>query len=93
MAVGVLEIDLYLPGCSSLKEKRLVVSSLKQKVRARFNVSVAELDGQDLWQRAKIGVAVIASDSTAANALLSKVMHFVENDGRFHVLDFQISWF
>ena len=93
MALGVLEIDLYLPGCTSLKEKRLVISSLKQKVRARFNVSVAELDGQDLWQRAKIGVAVISSDPTVANSLLSKVMRFVENDGRFHVLDFQMTWY
>ncbi|HEU4403003.1 MAG TPA: DUF503 domain-containing protein [Candidatus Polarisedimenticolia bacterium] len=59
--VGLCVIQIHLPGVASLKEKRQVLRSLKDRLRDRFNVAVAELDHQDLWQRATLGIVSIAS--------------------------------
>ena len=56
MVVGLLALEIHLPDAHSLKDKRQVVRKLKERLRARFNVAVAELDHQDLWQRATVGV-------------------------------------
>lgn len=62
MPVLFCSLDLYLPYCHSLKEKRKVVKSASEKLRTRFKCSVAELDHQDLWQRSRLGLAVVGSD-------------------------------
>lgn len=82
MVIGVLSWQLSLPGCGSLKEKRMVVKSLKDKVRHRFNVSVAETDMQDVWSRAELTVALVATDRRRADSVLDKVDLFLERDGR-----------
>lgn len=82
MIVGVIRWQLSLPGCRSLKEKRMVVRSLRDRVRHRFNVSVAETDHQDVWTRAEMTVAVVAGDRRFADSVLDKVDRFVEEDGR-----------
>ena len=73
MPVGLLTLELYLPYAHSLKEKRLVIRKLQDRLRARFNVSVSELDYQDLWQRSLIGVAALASDDSVVEATLRSV--------------------
>jgi uncharacterized protein len=73
MPIGVLTLELYIPHAHSLKEKRMVVRSLKERLRARFNVAVAELDHQDLWQRSLIGVVSISGDPKALETLLEAV--------------------
>ncbi len=90
MPVGILELDLYIPECTSLKEKRVIVKGLKDKVRSRFNVSVAEIDGQNLWQRSRLLVAVAAADTRGANTLLSKVVNFVERERGLQLLDYSL---
>ena len=62
MVVGVVTLELHLPYARSLKDKRQVVERLKGRLRARFNVAVAELDNQDLWQRATLGVVSLSND-------------------------------
>ena len=62
MHVALLELDLHIPHAHSLKDKRMAVRSLKDRLRKRFNVSVSEVDHQDLWQRAAIGVVSIGPD-------------------------------
>src|SRR5438874_2945642 len=74
MLVGLCRFDLRIPGVSSLKEKRHVVKTLTASLRQRFNVSVAEVDHQDLWQRATIGVSAVAAEGYH----LKKVMHEIE---------------
>jgi uncharacterized protein YlxP (DUF503 family) len=71
--VGVLTLELRLESAHSLKEKRHVVESLKMRLRNKFNVSVAEIDYQDLWQRAAIAAVTVSSDHVYAEALLRKV--------------------
>ena len=73
MPIGVLTLELHLPEAHSLKEKRFVVRKIKDRLRSRFNVAVAELDHQDLWQRALLGVVSIASDQKALEALFEAV--------------------
>lgn len=82
MVVGVISWQLSLPGCRSLKEKRTVIRSLRDRVRHRFNVSVAETDHQDVWTRAEITVAVVAGDRRFADSVLDKVDRFVVEHGR-----------
>jgi uncharacterized protein len=87
MVVGAMKWELSLPGCSSLKEKRMVVRSLKDRIAHRFKVSVAETDHQDVWTRAQIGVAVVANDRGHAEEVLDKVDRMVQQEGRALILD------
>ena len=73
MPIGVLTLELHLPEAHSLKEKRFVVRKIKDRLRSRFNVAVAELDHQDLWQRALLGVVSISSDRKALENLMEAV--------------------
>ena len=76
VALGLVE--LHLPDVLSLKDKRHVLKGLKQRVRARFEVAVAEVDHQDTWQRATLAVAYVSGDSRHANEVVSKAMNFIE---------------
>jgi len=72
-SIGVLTMELRLEESHSLKEKRHVVQSLKDRLRNRFNVSVAEIDHQDTWQRATVAAVTVASDHTHAERVLQSV--------------------
>ena len=73
MPIGLLTLEIYIPDARSLKDKRQVVRSLKDRLRARFNVAVAELDHQDLWQRARVGVVSISGDGKRLQELLQAI--------------------
>lgn len=62
MPIGLLTLEIYIPDAQSLKDKRQVLRSLKDKLRGHFNVAVAELEHQDLWQRSVVGVVSISND-------------------------------
>ena len=72
-SIGVLTLELRLENSHSLKDKRHVVKSLKDRLRHKFNVSVAEIDFQDLWQRAAVAAVTVASDHTHAEQVLQSV--------------------
>lgn len=76
--VVVGTVELHLPEVDSLKGKRHVLKGLKEKVRARFDVAVAEVDHHDVWQRATLAVAAISHDSRHANEVVSKAVDFIE---------------
>ena len=86
MVVGVLAWQLSLPGCSSLKEKRAVVRSLKDRLKHRYNVSVAETDHQDVLNRAEITIAVVATDGRFADTVLDKIDQFVASNAKAIVI-------
>jgi uncharacterized protein YlxP (DUF503 family) len=77
VVVGVCTIDLHLPGIGSLKGKRQILLSLKDRIQGKFNVSVAEVDANDLWQRAVLGVACVANDGRYANQVLDAVLNLI----------------
>lgn len=87
MVVKLLTVDLLIPGCSSLKDKRLALSSLKTRLRNRFNVSVAEVDHHDKWQRCALAVATVGVDRKTADECCDKVLRFVERDHRVEITD------
>ena len=91
MVVGTIRLEIFIPGSNSLKGKRKVVKALVRKLRNRFNISVAEVAANNLWQRATLGIAVVNGNSTDANKTIYKVLNTVENDGNVEVLDHQIS--
>ena len=85
VALGMVE--LHLPEIGSLKGKRHVLKGLKEKVRARFEVSVAEVDHQDVWQRATLAVAYVSADARHANEVVSKAISFIEDNVEGRVLE------
>ena len=74
MTVGLLTLDLHFPGARSLKDKRQALRSLETRVRNRFNVSVAEVDHQDLWQRARLAVVSVNTDRAHLESTLQGVL-------------------
>jgi len=82
-------VELHLPDVDSLKGKRHVLKGLKERVRQRFEVSVAEVDHQDAWQRATLAVACVSGDSRHANEVVSKALAFIESTVDGHVIDVQ----
>ena len=87
MVVGVMRWELALPGMVSLKDKRMVVRSLRDRIQHRFKISVAETGHQDVWTRAQLAVAVVATDARHAEEVLDKVDRLVRHDGRALVLE------
>jgi uncharacterized protein YlxP (DUF503 family) len=80
MHIGVCTIELRLPGNGSLKGKRSVVKSVVARVGREFNVSIAEVDAQDAWQRAVLGVACVSSSAGYAHGLLEQVVRWIEEN-------------
>ena len=78
MFVGVARLTLQISDSSSLKSKRQVLRRVTDRVKARFNVSVAEVEDQDLWQRATIALAVVSADRRHVDEQVQKILHFVE---------------
>ena len=78
MIVGVSQITLHLPGCHSLKEKRQVIKSVMARVRQQFEVAIAEVDEQDRWQIAKLGVSCVSNSSQHIDEILGHVLRYIE---------------
>jgi uncharacterized protein YlxP (DUF503 family) len=93
MYVGTVMLDLFFPGCRSLKEKRQALQSIVGKIRAKFNVAVAEIDHQDLWQRGTIGIACVSQSSYQAELVIQKIRKFVEDLNKAEVIDEKTSLF
>jgi uncharacterized protein len=87
MLVALERFDLKIPGCGSLKEKRHVLKSLTNAIRSTFNVSVAEVDHHDLWQRTTIAVAATGAEQFHVRKVMQKVERFVEAWGEVEVID------
>ena len=83
-------VQLYLGQSQSLKDKRQVIKSLKDRIGNAFNVSVAEVADQNLWQKATLGFAVVSNQTRHANEVLSKVVNFIERDYSIELIDYQI---
>jgi uncharacterized protein YlxP (DUF503 family) len=87
VTVGTLEMVLLIRESHSLKSRRRVVRSLTDRIRSRFNVAVADLGDQDVWQRAVIAVAVVANDGRFVNEVLSKVLNLVASEPRVEIVE------
>ncbi len=90
MIVGLASIDIHLPESGSLKAKRQILKRIKDRVRNRFNVSIAEVDHNDLWQRTTLGVSVVANQRQFANQVLSGVVELIGRINGVQMLDYSI---
>ena len=88
--VAVGTVELHLPDVGSLKGKRHVLKGLKDTLRRRFEISVAEVDHHDSWQRATLALACVSADSRHANEVISKALDFIEDNVEGYVIDVQL---
>jgi uncharacterized protein YlxP (DUF503 family) len=79
MPIGLLTLEIHIPDARSLKDKRQVLRSLKDRLRARFNVAVAELDHQETWQRSQVGVVSLSNDAAHLEQSMRAVFAEAEN--------------
>jgi len=87
MIVGTCEIELIIYEANSLKEKRHVIKSIIERIKTRFNASVAEVGYNDLWNRALIGVAVVSNKKALSESMILKIIDFIDNDERVEIIN------
>lgn len=90
MVIGAARVELHVHGSHSLKQKRGVVRSITQRVRNRFNVSVAEVGGQGTWQYVVIGLSTVSGDAQSARTRLEKAIEFIEDLHLAEVVDQEV---
>ena len=92
--IGVLTVSLHIPHAQSLKDKRMVLKSLKDRVRGKFNVSVAELGDSDKWQTAIIACAMVGNDGRYIESTLQNVQLFIESfNSGFVICDHKVEFY
>lgn len=92
MQAAALRFELHLPDCHSLKEKRSVIRPVVEGLRSKVSVSVAEVDHQDAWQRAALGVAVVAGDPGRLDQLVETVRRFVDERTDLEIVNVAVSY-
>ncbi len=90
MIVGLCTVELYLPESDSLKAKRQVLLSVKDRLRDKFNVSVAEVGDQDLWQKAVLGMACVANEGAYVNQVLDQAVNLLRSVPMIEMVRFRI---
>jgi hypothetical protein len=93
LVVGSVLVELHIPQSTSLKAKRSVINRIKQRIASRFNVSVAEVDYQDLWQRAAIGVAVVGGEKALVESSLTKIVNLIQSEPTVEVLAADVTFY
>jgi uncharacterized protein YlxP (DUF503 family) len=92
VTVGVLIIDIMIQSSTSLKEKRIVLNSVRDKLKHKFNVSVAELDYQDKWQRSQIGIATIGNEYSHVESSLQKIFRYLDQSDDYEIINYQYDY-
>ncbi len=93
MIIGVLSLEIFLPFSHSLKEKRKILSSFRDRVRRRHNVALAELDYQDKWQRARIGIVTLNSGKKVVEDVLNRILAEARETVDGEILAHEIQFF
>ena len=90
MVVGLCTVELFIPNGHSLKAKRQVLLSLKDRLRDKFNVSIAEVGEQDLWQKAVLGIACVANEGAYVNQVLDQAINVIRSVPTIELVQFRI---
>ncbi|MBD3375830.1 DUF503 family protein [candidate division KSB1 bacterium] len=90
MFVGLLQLDLMIPESGSLKEKRFVLKSIKTRIRNKFNVSVAEVDHLEKWQRTVLGIALVCNERKFIDKTMNQILNLVDDDADIQILEHQL---
>jgi uncharacterized protein YlxP (DUF503 family) len=92
MRIGILTVEVFISDSNSLKDKRTVMKALKDRIRNNFNVSVAEVDADEKWQRGALAVAAVANDGKYLNGMLDRVLDLIRGDRRVDIIDCEIEF-
>lgn len=90
MIIGACVIKLKIYEANSLKEKRHVIRSIIERIKSRFNVSIAEIGENDNWRTSIIGFTCVSNNTNHANKILSKVLRFIDGDSRVEIIEHNI---
>jgi len=93
MRIGVCRIELFISSSFSLKDKRRIMNSVKQRLRNRFNVSVIEIPIDAQWKRGSLGISCVGLDERSVQSLMDQVVRFMEDDDRFEVSELTVDIF
>ena len=93
MIIGSLWIDLRISQVRSLKEKRRILKSMKERLRSEYNVAVAEVGSNDIWQRAEIGIACVGNDQARIHHILAKIVDKIRYNTSVSIIDYQTDVF
>ncbi len=92
MIVGVLQTELFIPNAASLKEKRMVLKSLKDRIRKKYNVSLAETGYQEKWQRSQMAFALIGENEAFVQEALNKLFSALDAEQQFEIMNFTFEY-
>jgi hypothetical protein len=92
MIIGFLEAELFMQHCQSLKDKRMIVQSVKEKVSKKFNVAVAETEFMDKWQRALLAFVTVANNKSFVEEILNKIFHLIDTDFRYEIVNHKFGY-
>ena len=90
MFIGIGKVEIFLPGLRSLKSKRRIIKSIKDRIRSKFNVGVNEIDFLDKWQHSKIGIVAVSNDSKFLQSSLNKIVNLIKDNRNINILDWSI---
>lgn len=88
MVIGVMKVQLFSSEPQSLKDKRRLVKSLIERMKNKFNISVAETGANDSWNHCELGIACVSNEASHADSMMAAVVNFIENDGRLEITDY-----
>jgi uncharacterized protein YlxP (DUF503 family) len=87
--IGIIKLLILISSSSSLKEKRMVLRSLKDKLKNNFNISIIELNDHDKWQKATLALATIGVDESRVNPLMSNIINYFENNKQVQLINYE----
>ncbi|MFN4196501.1 MAG: DUF503 domain-containing protein [Caldimicrobium sp.] len=91
MVVGIIKMELYIPEPNSLKAKRQILHSLIQKIEANFKrISLAEVDGHDLWQNAILGISIVGKNKKFVDTKINNLIEFIQKEGSLDIIKAEI---
>ncbi len=90
MIIGILRLELFIHDSNSLKAKRMVLHSLKARLRNSFNVAVTQIDDEDKWQKASLAIVGVEKNRQTMNSALSRIVNFIEGLGQISLINYEI---
>ncbi|MGE5197592.1 MAG: DUF503 domain-containing protein [Deltaproteobacteria bacterium] len=90
MTIGILKLEIFFQDSKSLKDKRMVLHSIKARLRNGFNVSVTQIDDEDKWQKSTLAVVGVQKNRNNMNRILSNIVNYIEGFKSVHLIDYEM---
>lgn len=87
MFISILKITIFIPGAQSLKEKRRVLKRIKDILKNKFNISIAEVGDMNLWQRATLGIAIVGNDTAFTDSVVNSITQFIRAENNCEIIN------